>query len=282
MDERMLDDEESERLKGRIVTEDGIVEYEIPEMDESDEDLIGLSREEYLERVKQRKRAAEEAARERDKMLEEGDRLLKKGEYESAESFFAQALVYDADSFRAHAGVWISRTENFTSTDAFYQKKAAQEFHEADEKTRAFVLKQIGERLQSERERISAEAAPLKKSVKEAQDARRESFRANRNYYLVRFCILLTLVVCTAIGVGVSAYYIPRSHEITPIVCTVAFGVLCLLFALIWIIYVRKLIVAARLCRANEKLSSTEDGAILEDLLKKLACLELALNAEED
>ena len=152
MDERMLDDKESERLKGRILTdEETDVKLDLPEIDEKDEDFIGLSEEEYAEKLKQRKLAEDEAKRERDLMLKEGESSLKKGDYTAAEGFFSQALVFDADCRRAREGVWICRTENFSETDVFYKKKFAKEISEADEHTRAFVLKNIGERLQEER-----------------------------------------------------------------------------------------------------------------------------------
>ena len=285
MDERMLDDKESDRLKGRILTEgenEETVELSLPEIDETDEDLIGLSQEEYVDRLKQRKLAEEEAKRERDLMLQEGESSLKKGDYTAAEGFFAQALVYDEDCRRAHEGVWICRTKEFSETDAFYDKKNAREFSEADEYTRAFVLKRIGERLQEERAQAEAEATPLKERVQGAQGMRRESFRANRNFYLVRFCVLFVLFGIMLVGAGVSAHYITRSREMLPVILAIVFGALALLFTALWIVYVRKLLVAQRLCRANEKLSSTEEGARLKELLKKLECLNLALDGRDE
>ena len=286
MDERMLDDKESERLKGRILTDDGeeetVVELNVPEIDEKDEDLIGLSQEEYVERLKQRKLAEEEAKRERDAMLKEGESSLKKGDYTAAEGFFSQALVFDADCRRAHEGVWICRTKEFTETKVFYKKKYAREISGADEYTRAFVLKNIGERLQEERAQVEAEAAPLKERVETAQAERRESFRNNRNYYFARFCALFILFGLMLIGVGVSVHYINRTREMIPVFLAIAFGALALLFLVLWIVYIRKLLVAQRLCMANEKLSSTEDGARLKELLKQLEYLNLVLDGQDE
>ena len=64
-------------------------EYEVtlPEVDETNEDLIGLSVEEY-----EKKRREEEHLREEcKKMIAEGEKLLKKKDFPEAEKFFRQA-----------------------------------------------------------------------------------------------------------------------------------------------------------------------------------------------
>ena len=129
---------------------------------------------------------------------------------------------------------------------------------------------------------MEAEATPLKERVEAAQAERRVSFRNNRNYYFVRFCALFLLFGLMLIGVGVSVNYINRTREMIPVFLAIAFGALALLFMALWIFYIRKLLVAQRLCMANEKLSSTEDGARLKTLQQRLECLSLVLDGQDE
>ena len=43
-------------------------------------------------------------------------------------------------------------------------------------------------------------------------------------------------------------------------------------------VFLRRLVVASRLCSANETLSSTQEGEALEELEQKIDCLNLILN----
>ena len=81
------------------------------------------------------------------------------------------------------------------------------------------------------------------------------------------------------IGVCVSAGFILRVQSAVPVALTGAFGV-CAFAALVFTVYfMRRSVVAVRLCRENEKLSSTEEGARLAVAEDRLARLTEVLSA---
>ncbi len=272
---------ETDALEETNETEEG-EEAEISlEFGEIDEDLAGLSPEETEELLKKREKAREEARKERDKLLEEGERLLRAKKYEEGEPFFAQALLYDPDERRSQEGLWVCRTRNFTADEAFFDLKSAQEFSNLSEGTKRLVLSKMGEGLKAERAALSSEREAIEGKFLAAQRARRKSFSENRNYYLVRSLIFLGAFLLLLVGALVSVYFIPRTKTDLPIILTIAFGAAALLSLLIGVIFLRGLYGALRLCRENEKLSSTEDGARLKEVRERLECLSLVLGEEE-
>ena len=62
----------------------------------------------------------------------------------------------------------------------------------------------------------------------------------------------------------------------------IAFGVVAIVFLVITLIFTRELLVANRLVRDNERLTSTEDGAYLAELEERLSCLHDVLDDEEE
>ncbi len=295
MEERIIDTEDSRKIKIKRTAEGGIADaedalaeesgeaveeetvFDLPETDEYDEDLVGLTPSQLEAELKRRERAAEEARREHDGLVALAEEAYAAKDYAKAESLYAQALVYVPDSAAAQRGLWTARTSDFTDTEPFYDEDNALALAQSDEETRAFVLGRAGNKLNAEREALLAEIEPLRPVVTEAQEKRRAAFAANRKYYLVRFGGLLGAFVLALIGIFVSASYIVRTTTIVPVVLTAVFGGVALLFLALTIVCSRKLLVAHRLCAENEKLSSTEEGARLEELLDRLSCLDEAL-----
>ena len=293
MEERIMDRENERKIKVKKTVAGGIadaveeglsegveeeVTFELPDVDEMNEDLIGLSAEQMRELQKKREEAEREAIKERDKMLAEGERLFKLAAYQDAEPFFAQALLYDPDNIRANEALWICRTEDFSKMDAFYDMKCASAIAESSDKTKEFVRRRAGGQLAADRRAYEEEAAPLKERVTEAQSVRRAAFERNRKYYLIRFSVFMALIVLFLVAAIVSANFIVRTTTNLPVILAAVFGGVSLLAFLIAIFFARKLIVAQRYCHENKKLSSTEDGARLEFLLKRLKCLALILD----
>lgn len=253
-------------------------EYEVtlPEVDETNEDLIGLSVEEY-----EKKRREEEHLREEcGKMIAEGERLLKKKDFPEAEKFFRQANTLCPDDERAKEGTLQCVTKNFENLDPLLEYDNAA-IAENSTRVKKFVKAEAGERLEKMKERFEAEAAPLREKFLKAQAARRESFRANRKYYLIRSAVFSVLLVALIAACIASAVFIPRSKEATPVILTIAFAALSVILLLLWLVSVRKLFVAHRLCRENERMSSTEEGARLEELENALTCLSLILGEDK-
>lgn len=293
MEERIIDQDEGRKIKvtrtaaGGIgdAVEEGVaaeeqaeeeVVLDLPEIGEEadyDEDLVGLTPSQ-LQKVLEARAKAQEA---RDKLLAAAEQSLAAADYKQAEGFFTQALVYDADCLRAKEGIWAARTENFTVTELFYDKKNAKKIAEEEDGVKAYIRSQIGERLSAERAEYEKEAEPLSARVNEARDTRRAAFAENRKYYLVRFSVFLALAALFAIGAGVSIPFIWRTQSILPIVLAGVFGAICLAMLVVVVLYSRKLYVACRLCSMNEKLNSTEEGKRLAFLQERIGLLDLIL-----
>lgn len=292
MEERIMDEDELYgRANGRTDGDDASGEgaeqggeplpemiFEVPEGDEYDEDLVGLTPEQLEEELERRKKAEEEAHAECERLLAEGEAALSRGAYDEAEPLFAQALLYDPEDLRAGEKLWIARTRNFRDDGAYFVREYAEELASASEGTRNFVLGRVGEKLNAMREERRREAEPIEARFNAGRDERREAFARNRNYYLVRFLIFAALVIVGGIGAAVSSGWIYRTQQITPFVLIGVFGIVAFAALIASFVYARKLLVAWRLCRENEKLSSTEEGARLAELKEELACLDLILD----
>lgn len=297
MEERLMDDPRKIKVKrnavggvedatdalapdGEEVEIDVSEEIVLPE-GELDEDLIGLAPSQLEKELARRKKEAEEAAAERDRLLAAGEALLKKQKYGEAEPLFSQALVYDADCARAKEAVWICRTRGFTDTEELYRREYAEEFAEADGAVKALVRKELGERLASEKAEYEREAAPLREKVRGAQKERRSAFIANRNYYRGRLLVFGMIFFALVIAMSICGAQIVHVRGNTPVYLVIAFGALALLDLIPVLIFSRKFVVAQRLVRDNEKLSSTEEGARLEELEGAIEMLSLYLEDDE-
>ena len=303
MEERIIDREREIKIKRKAGETDAVEEgapegtpegspeegledevvVELPEeYDENpDEDLVGLTPSQLKAELARRERALEEARAERDRLLQEGDRLLQEEKYAEAEPFFVQARVYDPESDRARLGLWASRTHGFSEIEPLLTLEVGDELEEA-EADKQLLREKMGTPLREARESYRSEERAIAPEVEGKQSERREAFRANRNYYLVRFGIVLAVMILMLVGCAVSAGYIVRTQSITPVVLTAAFGGCALIVFGVLMIFARKLFVANRLCARNERLSATEEGERLVYLRTKLYVLEIILKEEEE
>ncbi len=292
MEERLMDDPRKIKVKRNAVggvedatdelapeeeVEIDLSEEELILPEELDEDLIGLAPSQLEKELERRKKEAEEAAAERDKLLSEGEELLKKQKYGDAEPLFSQALVYDPDCTRAREAIWLCRTRNFTQTDPLYEREYAEEFSEEDPAVKGLLREKLGEKLKEERDAFEEEAAPLRERVRGAQRERRGAFLANRNYYRGRLLVFAAIFCAFVIAMSICGATIVHVRENTPVYLTIAFGALALLDLIPIIFLSRKFVVAQRFVKENETLSSTEDGARLEELETALETLALYL-----
>ena len=298
MEERIVDKDDErliriKRTKDGVDAEDALAQegeeeqseevvFEIPD-EEFDEDLVGLTPSQ-LQRELERRRKAEEAEKtEYVKLLSAAEALAAEEKYAEAEPLYAQAACYPFADERAVTGLWTARTKNFTDFAPFYVAEYAEALSEADEKSKAFVREKAAS-LREERVRLADEERALAPSVLEKQEERRQAFAENRKYYLVRALALVGAMLLCIIACAVSANYIVRTQSIAPVVCTAVFGGVAFILFVAALVYLRKSSLAQRLCRMNEALSSTEDGAKLETLRGKIACLDCVFEdrAEED
>jgi len=304
MEERILDEEEGRSIKvkrtkegaiedvvdalaaeaaeGGEETEEEIV-LDIPEEgEEYDEDLVGLTPEQLKRERERREKAAEEARKKCEELTLEGEARLQSEDFEGAVPFFAQALVYEPEDLRAGKGYWIAKTENFTIPELFYDEDVALEAAQAPEEVREFLLSHIEEGLIADRKTLLKEQEPLVEVVEAGKEKRRGAFLANRKYYRVRMLAVAALFVAMIVGCIVSATFIVKTTSLLPVILTACFGGAGVLLLIVGLLVGRKLILASRLVRDNERLSSTEDGKKLLAIQKKLALISEILGDEEN
>lgn len=294
MEERLIDkkDERLIRIKKKaegVDAEDATlaegeedpVEEEVlvtlPEDEEYDEDLVGLTPSELLRELARRQKAEEEAKAECEKLLAAAEEELAGGAYEKAESLFAQAACYAFEEERATIGLWTARTKNFKTTKPFYNEEYAEEFSAADDASKKLVREKMEKLLLKEREEIEKEEKELAPEVLAKQEERQQAFAANRKYYALRLLVFLVFLGMFVIATVASSSFIVRTLSSIPVILTGVFGGLALISFVVTLVFFLKFTGANKLCKRNEKLSSTEGGARLEELRNKLECLKLVL-----
>ncbi len=298
MEERIIDKDELRKV--RVTRTDGeldVVDDALPEKpeegeaelqeeyavefdgEEYDEDLVGLTPTQLQEELERRERLAREAHEASEKLCAEGEAALAGKNWAAAEEKFENALLHEPSGERAEEGLWKARTQDYTSAAALCTLRVAREFPAAGEGVRSRVMEVFGEELRAEQAAARAEAEPLRAQVEAGQAERRGPFLANRNYYLARLYASLGALVLFIVGICVSASFILRTQSPAPVVLTGVFGVLAFVALVLVAVFSRKSLVAVRLVRENEKLSSTEEGARLAVLEEKLASLSFVLDA---
>ncbi len=290
MEERMLDDEETRKIKLGVNGEgevdaleegDSEVLLELPEDEDYDESLVGLTPSQLAKELARRQKAEEMARAEFTTLLANGEEALSREAYDEAESFFAQAETYVFAEPRIGEGLWIARTHNFTQDDAFYSKTYAEEFTVAESTTQAFVREKVGEKLAQAQAKLQQEESEIAPRVEGEQQTRRTAFKNHRNYYLLRFALSVLALVLCAVAIGVSASYLLRVSTNAPLICVAVFSGLAFISLCVLFFFARKLFVANEIYGKNEDLSSTEDGARLKEIREQLYCLNCFLSDEE-
>lgn len=281
---REIDAEDATLSEGEESSEEEIfltLPEEGDENEEYDEDMVGLTPSEFA-REKARRQKAEEAARiECGKILAEGEAALKEGAFERATTLFEQAACYGFDEERVATGLWTARTKNFATSDPFHKEENAEEFAALNEEIKNALLEKMKERLKKERTEFENEEKALAPDVLAKQETRRQAFVANRKYYAVRFLILAGILALFALASAASGFYIVRTLSATPVVLTGVFGGIAVISFVATLVLFLKFLGANKLCRANDRLSSTQDGARLAELRNKIECLNLVLGDKE-
>ena len=298
MEERILDDEEARKIRlkrtkdgetdaveetDEPAAEEGEEEFvlEIPESDEYDEDLVGLTPSQLKEELERRERAKKEAQEAAQKLCKEGEELLKQKDFEGAADLYAQAILYDDTNEDAAGGLWLARTKCFEDLEPLYDLDWAEAVEESPLQ-RKFIVEKAGEALKKAQAEYIKEEKALAPEVEKNLLERREAFGANRKYYKRRLMIFIGLCAAFLIALFISADNILRTQSVLPVVFTAVFGALAFGALVVAIFFMRKVFVASQLCNANERLSSTEEGARLQHLRERLYALECILGTEEE
>lgn len=265
--------EETEGAEQAPETQDDEIAFEFPvlgTLEEDDEDLVGLSPEEAL--ALKQKKAEEEAKRKADyeRLCKEGEKLLEAGSYKAAELKYEKALLLDGPAVEATVGYWRAKTTDFSEPDELvgeYIKEGVEgmEYDLGYDAVDA-IKRGYGEAFKRRIAELEKEEKPLAKEVEEKQASRREILGARLKNRTIAFAVsavpmLVSLIL--ALVFGMKNFSTPDAAYIVPtVVCACAFAVLFVVFA----VFTNRFINACRIYRANERLSSTEEGEYLLEL----------------
>ncbi len=289
MEERIIDDEYGRgiRLKktadGYVDATDELAEqeseaqetdevaFEFPSFgDEDDEELASLSPEE-AEKVKREK--AEAAAlrkAEYERYVKEGEEFLQSESFRLAQLKFEHALSLDEEATQASIGYWRAKTENFNNPDVLIEEylEAGIETLEFDLGYKAvdIIRENYRDKLQARYKELEAEEQPLAKQVEETQTRRREAIAERLKKSGLRAGIAalptLALLVVTLV-LGLKIFSVKENTFVLPtIICAVAFFMTLIVSVMLTNVFINDL----RIRRTNERLSSTDDGARVEEL----------------
>ena len=238
--------------------------FEFPDLEEDDEELAGLTAEEAAEVRRRREEEAAERKAEYDRAVGEGKRLLATGSFKAAELKFEKALKLDDEAQEASVGYWRAKTSDFTEPDELVEAyvEAGYETLEYDLGFRAVdeIKSKYRDVFARRVEELSAEEAPLEKAVEEKREQRRTILKERMKKAVLWFVVsmlpaLATLILTIVFGTQILST--PDGRYIAP---TVAFAVAFVVFFIVFGVASNKLINTSRINRANEKLSSTEEG----------------------
>ena len=273
-------DAELETENSEAEGEEAVFEFPTFDTDEYDEDLVGLTPEEAAARLKQREEEAAKRKADYERCCKEGDELLATGSFRAAELKFEKALALDEEASEASLGYWRAKTSNFADPDVLISEyaKAGVESLENDlgEKATQEMKKEYKGVFEKRVEELSEEEAPLAESVEEKQAARRvvlkERVKRSTIGFLVGLIPTAVMLVLTIVF-GFSNF---TTRENTFVLPTILCGAGFLIFFIVFIALANKWINDLRMRSANERLSSTADGARLVDI-REYKALYLAL-----
>lgn len=307
MEERIIDDEYGRgvRLKktkeGYVDVTDAEVETEADEMDgeeavfefptfdtdEDDEDLVGLTPEQAAALRKQKEEEAAQRKADYERCCKEGDELLQTSSFRAAELKFEKALALDEEATEASVGYWRAKTSDFADPDALISEyvEAGIESLEYDlgDKATERIKKKYKGAFEKRVKELSDEEAPLAQSVEEKQALRRVVLKERVKRSTIGFLVALlptAIFLVLTIVFGLSNFTTRENTFVLPtILCGVGF-VICFI---VFIALANKWINDLRMRSANEKLSSTGDGARLVELREyKNLYLALLKGAESE
>jgi hypothetical protein len=287
MEERIIDDEYGRGIRLKK-TKDGMVDvtdelaeeealeetekeegatelmFEFPDLEEDDEDLVGLSPEEAIALRKKKEEDAAKRKAEYERTCKEGDELLETGSYKAAELKFEKALKLDDEAKEASIGYWRAKTADFTDPDVLVEEYADAGFESlefdlgygaTDEIKKTY--REVFEKRVAE---LNAEEEPLAAEVEGKQVSRRAIIKSRIKKAVLWFILaLLPTVAALVVGVvfGMKILSTPDGRYITP---TVIAAAVFLVFFIAFGVATNKLINTFRIHRANENVASTEEG----------------------
>ena len=259
-----------EETENEEINEEVAFEFPVLDTDEDDEDLVGLSPEEA---AALRKRKEEELAKKRaeyERLCAEGEELLDAGSFHAAELKFEKALPLDDEATDASVGYWRAKTSEFTQPDVLIAEywEPGIESLEFDLGYRAtdIIREKYRNVFEKRVKELNAEEKPLAEAFERKQQRRREVLKSRVMRSTVATLIAalptIALLVCTLLYLFKNFTVKTNEYMMPTIVLGAAFFVVFIVFILI----ANKWINALRMKRANESLSTTEEGARLYEI----------------
>lgn len=288
MEERMIDDEYGRGVKMKK-TKDGFVDvtdaevedteeleeggeealFEFPAFDEDDEELAMLTPEEAMQLKKRREE--EEAARllEYQTLCQTGEADIEAGDFQAAEAKFEKALWLQDDATDAAVGYWRAKTADFSNPDVLAEEYVSDvDSMESDVGKEAMTI--LRERYQGVfRARLAAleaEEKPLAEGIEAKQISRRGIIKTRvRRTGIATLIAALPALACLILAIvyGLKIPTVKDDRYILPAIVLAAGFLVCFL---VFIVVTNKWINALRIHRANESLSSSDEGVRLLEI----------------
>lgn len=270
---------ETDEVETEQVSSEDEIAFEFPMMDmeEDDEDLVGLSNEEA---AALRQKKAEEAAKrkaEYERLCEEGEKQLSESDYVSAEKTYEKALQLDELATVASVGYWRAKTENFQKPDVLIGEYAEEgiESLEYDLGLEAtdIVKRDFRSVFEKRLEELTEEEKPLAEEVEGKQERRHEILSSRlRMRTVAAVAALVPMLLCILMS-AVFGMQITSTRDATGyIVASAVMGGVAFLMFLVFLVCLNNFLNALRIYRKNENLASTEEGV---KLLQVRAYMEL-------
>ena len=308
MEERIIDDEYGRGIRLRK-TEDGYVDvtdelaedadeatdvnydeidFEFPELEEDDEDLVSLSPEEARELRKRKAEEIENRRRQYEQACEDGERLLDCGSYHAAELKFESALKIDPYGQESTVGYWRARTANFTDPDALMSEyvEVGIENLEGDLGYKAVdeLKRRYPEVFSARLKELQEEREPIETEVMEKRENRRKVITKNLTKAAWRFSIssiIAFILLAVTIVFGAKIFSTREGEFILPTIITAAVFVVSLIVSLV---FTNKLLNVIRMYRLNERDDSTELGRKLVNIRNYIELYEefSTINSDKD
>lgn len=259
--------------------------FEFPE--EDDEELAALSAEDAAALIKKREEERKQREEKAEKLCAEGEALLEKAKTETAETDgngwkaaaekFDAALVEIPCYTRAALGFWRAKTRYGEDLQPLYDEWAGYGYEDFaatfGEETAKILKEEWQAKIETEKNRLEEEIAPLKKDFEEKTEKRRAVLKERTYETRKKFIPALSVEIALLVFTVVFAANIFSRADAVFVWLTVAGGAAFVLALPFFCLAASKFAHAVSLSRANESKSSTEEGRTLEALEDALTFL---------
>ena len=272
--DELAENAETEGVEAEVAAEEEgeEVSFEFPvfDVEEEDEDLIGLDPEEAARIRREREEAAAQRRAEYERLCAEGDELLAQESFHAAELKYEKAVKLDEEATNASVGYWRAKTANFTNPDVLVEEYLEEGIESLEYDlgyTAIDVIKRdYRDSFQRRLDELTAEEGPIAEAFEAKQAKRREYLKARVKTSILAFAVAaLPLIVALILTVvfGLKNFTISDDRYIIP---TIICGGIALVTFIVFMVFTNKLINACRMRRANERLDTTEEGEKLANI----------------